>query len=298
MLHYRVNAAARTMKTSKTMLFAIIMDDIASSYFPLIVKRIEQRLYENGYNVFIMDSDDNSGLEQQKIELMLEKNVDGFIVCPLSADATNYHYILSQEKPLCVIDQYLPDLPCSQIISDNIGATYQATMRLLNAGHRRIGIVTGRADNPTANERLRGYLIAHEVFGLQTMPELIQQNGFEEADGIRSMEQLYTLAQPPTACIACNYQTVQGAIRFAHSRQLRIPEDLTLVGFDHALLPMLSNLPIPMILQNLDQIAAVTVESLLDQIKNGVPHENSVHRIETDCSALEHLPPFRGAARP
>ncbi len=289
-LHYRVNAAARTMKTSQTMLIAIIMSDLASNYFPKLVKLMEQKLYEHGYNVFVMDSDHNPDLERRKIELALEKNADGFIVCPLSGSTSNYSYILSQKKPLCIVDQYLSDLPACQIVSDNVGSVYQAVTRLLNTGHRHIGIITGEPTNMTAAERLRGYLLAYESFGLKPDPQLIHQTGFNEQDGSLAMERFAALPSPPTACIACNYYTLQGAFRQARSLGLQIPTDLTLLGFDHTMLPILSGLPIPIIEQRIDRIASVTVECLLSQLRGENRADQLVHRIETDCSALDILP--------
>lgn len=288
-LHYRVNAAARTMKTSRTMLIAIIMSDLASNYFPSLVKLMEQKLYEYGYNVFVMDSDNNPALERSKIELALEKNADGFIVCPLSGSISNYSYILSQQKPLCIVDQYLPDLPACQIVSDNVGAVYQSVTRLLNAGHRRIGIITGKPDNMTAAERLRGYLLAYESFGLKTDPKLIHQTGFGESDGSAAMERLALLPSPPTACVACNYHTLQGAFRQARDLGLQIPKEMALLGFDHTMLPVLSGLPIPVIQQRISQIAAVTVDCLLAQLRGEDCSDHFVHRIETDCTALDAL---------
>lgn len=293
-LHYRVNATARAIKTARTSLIALIMDDLAGAYFPQIVKRIEHLLYEKGYNVFVLDSDDSTELEREKIEFILEKNVDGFIVCPLSGGIGNYQYILSLGKPLCVMDQYLPDLACSQIVSDNVGAAYQATMRLLNGGHRRIGIITGESANLTASERLQGYRLAYETFGLSAPKELVCQTGFDEDHGVLGMEALMTLDAPPTACIACNYHTLQGAFLYTRVHNIRIPEDITLLGFDHTLLPVLSGLPIPIIRQNIDQIASVTVHCLLEQMKNGATQTNSIHRIAADCSDLDQLPAYFG----
>ena len=280
-LHYRVNATARTMKTARSMLIAIIMDDVAGTYYPHIVKRIEQLLYPHGYNVLIMDSDGSSTLEREKMEVLLEKNVDGFIVFPLSGASDNYQYILSQERPLCIVDQYMPGLACCQIVSDNVGAVYQATSSLLNAGHRRIGVITGKDGNTTATERLRGYLLAHESFGLAPADGLIQATGFEEWDGVNGLAALMSLPAPPTACIACNLHTTQGAVRYAIEHHIPIPQKLTLIGFDHMQLPILSGLDIPIISQDIDAIAQTTVDCLLRSLTDSGAVSSSVFRIGT-----------------
>lgn len=266
-LGYRINTSARALKTNRTKTVAVFLPDIAGSYYPLIVKEIEYELYQTGYTVFIVDSH-NRQIERKKINLMIDHMVDGFIVFPTENEIDNYRFILDQGRPLCIVDLFIPNFNCAQVVSDNIMAAYHAAISLIDHGHRRIAIITGKKTNTTAFERLRGYITALENFGLDIHPEYVYSRGFEESDGYDGFSELMALPNPPTAIITCNHHTTLGAVMCALDRKLQIPEDIDIVGFDYEQLPKLTRMKFGVVAQPIKKIAQCAVVQLMQQINN------------------------------
>ena len=279
-LNYHVNIPARALKTNRSSTIAVMLPDIAGSYYPRIVKEMEYELYKLGYTVLIVDSHDHD-VEQKKIRIMMERMVDGFIVFPLEHSADNYQTILDAGIPLCIVDQFLPALACPQVVSDNVMAGYRAASVLLNRGNRRVAVITGEPENTTAAERLNGYRAALTNFGIPENPDYIITRGFEESDGYEGAKELFSLPAPPTALIACNHHTTLGAVMFALDSGISIPGVLDLIGFDYEQLPRLTRMHFGIVTQSIRDIAKTAVEQLIRQISSGPAGELLLQRIPT-----------------
>ena len=280
-LDYRINATARSLKTQRSNLVAVLMDNLAGYYYPWVVQEAEKFFYQKGYNIIVMSSHGDSHLEKQKIEIMLEKNVDGFLVFPLSDSYENYEYLLDKHIPLVLVDLGIPDLHCNQVLTDNVGALFHATASLIAQGHRRIGIITGNIGNSTAFERLNGYKMAFESFGLSWSEDDIQALGFSVADGFEGTKRLLERPVPPTALITCNYHTTAGCAKYIMTNHIIIPDQLNWIGFDYDEVPLLTQWPIPIITQDISRIAKTAVECLLDSIEHPDNAQYATYRIET-----------------
>ena len=198
-LGYRINPTAQALKTNRTRSVAIMLPSITSAYSPRIISQIEATLSEFGYTVMIMDAHSDHELEGRKIEMMLDRRVDGFVVFPIDQDERNYRRILNAGVPMCLVDTRMSDLPCVQVLSENAGATRTATEMLLDEGHTRIGIITGNAENATAMERLQGYRDALLQRGLDIQESLIERTpDFSERSGYQSVMRLMCSKDRPT----------------------------------------------------------------------------------------------------
>ncbi len=280
-LNYRVNATARSMKTSKTKLIAVLMSDIADVYYPSVVKYIERELYHYGYNVMVLISNDSVSLEREKIELMLGKNIDGFIVFPILNENDNYKYILEQEKPMVIVDQLSEDLPCIQVVPDNISGAYEATMKLIRNGHKRLGIITEGEKNPNGSERLEGFLLAHKSSKINIDENYIFDKGFKPCDGYEAMEYFSQMKKPPTAILMCNEYVLNGAIKYINMQGIRIPKDFEIAAYDGNFILDICNFPMIIIEQNIKELARVVSKSIVAELESEFLHrdESEVIRI-------------------
>lgn len=279
-LDYRINATARSLKTQKSNLIAVLMDNLTGHYYPLIVEQVERFFYQQGYNVIVMSSNGDAALEKKKIDIMMEKNVDGFLIFPLSQSHENYKFLLSKHVPLVLVDLGIPGLPCNQVLTDNVGALFRATSALISQGHRHIGIVTGNMENSTAAERLAGYQSAFESFGLSWDEADIQALGFSVDDGFQGTKNLLERDNRPTALITCNYHTTAGAAKYIMTNHITIPDQLKWIGFDYGEVPWLTQWPIPIITQDIPRIAKTAVDCLLYSIEHPDELQYATYRIE------------------
>lgn len=283
-LDYRVNAAARSLKTQRSNLIAVLMESLTGSYYPYVVQEIEHLLYAKGYNVLILNSNGDPALEKRKIDVMLEKKVDGFLIFPLRASEENYRSLLEESIPLVLVDLSIPELPCNQVVTDNVGALFRVTSALIAKGHRKIGIITGEPTNLTAHERLQGYCQAYESFGLVPRESDILTAGFSREDGYAGTQQLLESEDPPTALVTCNYHTTAGAARYVVSKGIAVPAQLDWIGFDYEDVSLLTQRPIPVITQDISRIAKTAVNCLLSSILQPEAAKYAVYRIEANLS--------------
>lgn len=286
-LDYHINPYARALKTNQTRVVTVLLPNIAGIYYPLIIREIERILYAQDYMVLLMDTDGQFNLEQQKIRTLMEQRVDGFIVFPIDSRWENYQVILDRKIPLCAVDIPLPGLPCTQVLSDNVSAAYEATWTLLREGHRQIALITGDSNNTIALERLEGFQMACREAEVPIPQEYILTRGFQEADGYEGVRQLLALSQRPTALVACNYYTTLGAFQALQDGGVSLSGDMRLVGFDYEALPKITRQPIGIVAQNIPEIAAATVRALLKQISD----PNLIGKAETIRVPTRYIAP-------
>ena len=281
-LNYRTNLSAQALKTRHTSLIAILVPDIVSAYSPQVIREIEHELYQLGYTVVIIDSNYDHALERRKIQNLLDRRVDGFIIFPINHLDDNYAYILSCGTPICIVDHLLADLPCAQVLSDNTSATFRATQKLIQEGHLRIGIITGAASNTTAAERMKGYRDALKKAGLAEEDQLQITTGFSEMDGYAGAVRLLSLPEPPTAMLLCNYYTTLGAICALMDKKVDIPRGMRVIGFDYENLPYITRQPMGIITQSIKAIAREAVYSITQQITRRGQTQQATIRIPTE----------------
>jgi LacI family transcriptional regulator, repressor for deo operon, udp, cdd, tsx, nupC, and nupG len=230
---YTPNIVARNLRRQETRLITILLADVTNPFFNEIVRGIEQVARENGYSVLLADSENDPGQENAYGRLLATKRTDGMILLngrlPVGLQLPPEE---SMDAPIVVACEYLPnvDLPTVQI--DNAAAAKQVTEHLLQLGHRRIGFISGPAWNVLSRDRLYGYRDAILECGLVFDQTLVVNGDFSIRSGIAATESLLNLTSPPTAIFASNDEMAFGAIRAARDAGLRVPEDISVAGFD------------------------------------------------------------------
>jgi len=230
---YTPNIVARNLRKQETRLITILLADVTNPFFNEIVRGIEQVARENGYSVLLADSENDPGQENAYGRLLATKRTDGMIL--LNGRMPSGLQLPSEKSvdfPIVVACEYLSnvDLPTVQI--DNIAAAKQATEHLLKLGHRRIGFITGPVWNVLSRDRLHGYRDAILEGGQAFDQSLIVNGDFSIRSGIAATESLLNLPSPPTAIFASNDEMAFGAIRAVRDAGLRVPGDMSVVGFD------------------------------------------------------------------
>ena len=166
--------------------------------------------------------------------------------------------------PLVVIDPMnLPRARVTSVGSTNFAGGLAATEHLLSLGHRRIAYAGGRASAACNQARLHGYLAAMEAHGAEVLPGYVQYGHFVYPDGIQIGATLFDLPEPPTAVFAGSDQTALGVIEAARARGLRLPEELSVVGFDDTHLARMTSPPLTTVRQPLREMGRVAVRTAL-----------------------------------
>ena len=280
-LGFHVNEIARGLKTSRTMTVGVLIPDLENVFCTSIVAHIENMLQRAGYSSLICDYREDVALEREKLEFLAKKSVDGFIYMPLGNQEDIVARLLARSLPVILIDRPLPGLACDTVLVDNLNAAYGAIEHLINHGHRRIGIIAGPPGIYTAQERLKGYRRVHEDFDLPIADDLILEGDYSLESGYRLMGQLLQRADPPTAVFVTNYEMTLGAIMALNESPIRVPDELSIIGFDNQQLARIVKPALTIVVQPIQAIGETAATLLMKRLRDDRTGFPVIQRLKT-----------------
>ncbi|MCL4561079.1 MAG: LacI family transcriptional regulator [Chloroflexi bacterium] len=275
-LGYRPSRVARSLRVRSSQIIGLIISDIQNPFFTALVRAVEDRAYENGYAVFLCNSDENAAKEALYIDLMLSEQVAGVILTPTRETESPCRKLLEANIPVVAVDRRITDLSLDTVVIDNVQAAYELTRHLLEAGHRRIGAILGAPQITTGRERLAGYERALQEWELALDERLVITGSPKEALGYEAANRLLDLPDPPTAIFAGNNLLTMGALRAIDERGLQILQDLSLVGFDDMEWTSMIRPRLTVIAQPTYEIGRMAADLILDRIANPTRSERVI----------------------
>jgi LacI family transcriptional regulator len=278
-LGYTSSLAARSMRSRRTNVLGLIVPDVADSFSIQVMKGVNQAITELDYDLIIYTSGSikkRSAAERERhfVSLLNGSITDGVII--VTPAATSF----STTAPVVTIDPNNNCPECLTITATNHDGALVAMEHLIGLGHRRIGFVSGRPDLQSANHRLQGYLDALRQANIPQDQALIEEGDFSPETGRVCARRLLSFPDPPTAIFAANDQSAIGAIDAAHELGLRVPEDLSIVGFDNIPEAAYANPALTTVDQFIHQMGHVATEMLIGLIQ-GDPLESELHLMPT-----------------
>ena len=252
---YRTNAFARGLRTNRSLMIAnFLQATTRNPIFAEIARGVEEEALLNGYTVILLNVEGSRERERVGVERMIERRVDAMIFTH-AVDAAHLDMVMAAEIPIVQVERLL-DRPTSAVSVDNYSGCLDAIKHLTKLGHRRIGFIggdpaiygpTGPTPRSIEQERLEGYRDALRIAGLGIDPDLIvlarylhPTEGSPTAYGQQGMRTLLSLQDRPTAALVTADVLVAGALQEAYRAGLRIPEDMSVIGYDNSIAPYLA----------------------------------------------------------
>ena len=278
-LGYVPNAAARGLTGQATHTIGLVVPDISNPYFSAMATAIEQTAAARGYRVFLSNSLRKPEQELRAIENFMARQVDGILISPISPQTQARHRDILGSTP-CVYLGVNHGEDCSYVMADNEAGAYQAARYLLRLGHRDILFLGGRPTSRTRELRVQGFRRALAEAGLEgrelpAPPDvtLLRQWSYEAASEL--------LKGPlPDAIFAFSDITALKIMEAAEERGVRIPEDVSLVGYDNIAFTALPRIHLTTVSQHKFQQSRIAVERLLEKIDGSA--ENTVDLLEPE----------------
>jgi LacI family transcriptional regulator len=228
-LGYVPNASARTLKQRTSRVVGVVVSDLGNQFYGRLAAAIEETLREADYQMVLIGDNSESAEEVAGVRTFLAMRAPGVIMTPVGDEASR---LLARHGVSVVeVDRRLSSVPCDAVVIDNERGAREATGHLLAAGHRRVGLLVADTNWTSDAGRLRGYREAHEEAGVSVDERLILRIGFHAADAERRIGRLLDEARP-TAIFAANNLLAEQAWHVIRRRRLRLPDDVSLVGFD------------------------------------------------------------------
>lgn len=262
---YIPNSSARALSTQSTKTLGCIIPDICNPFFPELARGIEDTASSYGYHIFLCNTDLDAQKEKSYVYTLLEQQVDGILFASSTTTTpNNIARIQKARKPIILLDSCIPSdsTPCVYI--DNTYGTYSATKHLIKCGHTAIAFMSGPLHLTTSIERLAGYKMALEESAFPLNESLIAESDYTSEGAAKTMNQLPRGRF--TAIVVSNDLMAYGVYKYVKHQNLRIPEDLSIIGFDDLALSPLLDPPLTTIRQpayNLGQYAAEMMIGLL-----------------------------------
>jgi len=233
-LHYVPNEVARSLKTQHSRVIGVIIPELSNAFITSIISSMEDILRKHDYAVIVCDCRSDSKREKDAVEFLLHRRVDGLI--NMATDTTGAHLKapLASGIPVLLIDRLIESLrgKVSAVIIDNVHAASQAVEKLTSLGHKQIGLVLGSPDLYTTNQRLTGYLNALNQAGIKPTEEYIRYGDYTMDGGYQAVQNLLKLKNRPTALFVTNFEMTLGTMLALQHNGVRVPEDLSVIGFD------------------------------------------------------------------
>ncbi|MFZ4813271.1 MAG: LacI family DNA-binding transcriptional regulator [Phototrophicaceae bacterium] len=233
-LNYRPNVIAQGLAMGQTLSIGVLSRYVGSPFFSNVLRGIEAGIKEKGYYPIIVIGGVLAKDDEDGIEVLLSRRVDGLILHTYSGLAEDYLHDVAAHTPTVIIGQSVKGLENQCITIKDYDASYQATSYLIQKGHKMIAHAAGPATSNDAQLRRDGYLKAMADAGLQVYPELIIDADYSEVGGAYVVDQLLRLREqlPFTAIFAANDQTAVGVRLALYRRGIAVPDDISLMGFD------------------------------------------------------------------
>jgi LacI family transcriptional regulator, galactose operon repressor len=231
-LEFEPNAAARMLSLKRSNTLGLIVSDIRNPFFASVARGVEDVAQERGYTVVLCNSDETLVREAACLKALQNRQVDGVLLASAGVADEYVARLVQAGYPIVLVDRDLPDLEISAVVLDNKGAAYSAVRHLIERGHRRIGMLSGRDSITTTTERIAGYEHALRESGIDPDPALVISGQSTSEGGTAATHALLDVAPRPTAIFSGNNLMSIGALHAISSRGLNVPQDIALVGFD------------------------------------------------------------------
>ncbi len=230
-LGYVPNRVARSLRSKQTHTLALVLTDITNPFWTTVARGVEDAASEDGFSVILCNTDESEVKEHHYVRVLLQKQVDGFLLVPAHSASRSVTLIQKQQVPLVVMDRTVP-AAVDIVRSDSEGGAYQLARHLLDLGHRRIAMLSGPPEVSTAQDRVAGYHRALTEAEVPDADRTVVYGAFTESGGYGMAQALLTAFPRPTAFFAANNFIAIGAFRALREIGLRVPEDVSLVAFD------------------------------------------------------------------
>jgi LacI family transcriptional regulator len=230
-LNYVPNNLARSFRSKRTETLALVLTDITNPFWTRVARGVEDVARQAGYSLILCNTDEDEQIQAQTIHLLLQKQVDGLLLVPRHSSPALIERIRHQQVPVVVLDRRVEGIPVDVVRGDSEGGAYQLARLLIENGHRRIALLGGPADVPTAADRAAGFRRALAEAGCLA-DSLVIFGEYSYASGQAMALQALGHAPRPSALFAGNNLIATGALHAVRASGLQVPEQVSLVCFD------------------------------------------------------------------
>jgi LacI family transcriptional regulator len=233
-LGYLPNRAAQSLRTRRTMLVGLVLNNLVNASFHVVAEVLQQRLDDRGYRMILCVTAADEDREARYLEMLAEQQADGVVLIGTGRNVTVLRRLASAGIPVVNLIRCAADAPGEAVLADDPDGGYLATEHLIQAGHRRIGYIGGHVGANSGRERFLGYTTALTAANLSIEDGLVVRGPFTESFGREAVATIIDRIDPPTAIYVANHEAAFGVLPELRERGVRVPDELSLVCHEDA----------------------------------------------------------------
>ncbi|WP_318508000.1 substrate-binding domain-containing protein [Photobacterium leiognathi] len=265
--YYAPSALARSFKVNRTKTIGMLVTTSTNPFFGEVVKGVERSCYQQGYSLILCNTEGDHQRMHESINTLLQKRVDGLILMCATLEGEHFdifeHYA---DIPVVVMDWGPMQFTSDKIQDNSLRGGYMAAKYLIDAGHSEIGCITGPLDRIQAEMRYNGYLQAMDEAGFSVEPSWVVEADFECEGGYNAFTQLHANGTLPSALVVANDMMAMGVINAANELGIKIPEQLSIIGYDDIHIAKFMSPSLTTIHQPKYRLGQAAVETLLTRL--------------------------------
>ncbi len=287
-LNYKPNIIARSLRSKESKIISFIVPDISNFFFTGIANHIEKRLKNKGYSLFLSNSNENLQQEKDLIDKINSHFIDGLIVAPCSGNHDFLKDKIQNNYPVIFIDRKPDGIKGTSILVNNEGASYEAVSKLIEKGHNKIGIITGLPGITTTHERLIGYKKAIIDHDLEIEENYIKIGDSKYNTGYKMTKKLLENTDISALFVTNNLMCV-GALEYLNENNIKIPEEIAIIGFDDYKWASITNPPLSVIKQPIEKFGNKAVEELFKLLKDDTDNYFQENEVRLEAEFIQRL---------
>ncbi len=267
-LHYQPSAIAAALTGKQTYTLGLLVPDISNPYFAELARAVEDRSRKLGYSVVICSTDNKDERVERYLNLLQQKRVDGMMIGTGIDNADILAPLLQQSIPVALIARQMPTLSVHTVaIDDRLGGAL-AAQHLLELGHTHLAVLSEPFKVSSSQERIRGFREQLQQAGHTLASERIRASSADLHAAKQEVLQLLSDIERPTGLFCCNDIQAIGALQAAKELGLRVPEDVSIIGFDDTILASVTSPPLTTIAQPIEELGRHAVDILIEELKD------------------------------
>jgi LacI family transcriptional regulator len=276
---YRPNRLAQGFRRRSSRVIGILVPAIHHHFFSKFISEITEFAFEAGYSIMVLPSNEKLETEKMNIEALIDNRVAG-VIASISLETRNsrhFKVFVKEEVPLVFFDRIPNDFQGTTVVVNNYQLAYDAVELMIKKGRKTIAFITGSSHINVFSERTKGYKDALKRNHFAVDEKLIIDSGFEIINGAKAAKKLMSYKIKPDGILAVNDQVAMGAIKFLKRSGNRVPEDISVIGFDNDSMGLAVEPELTTCNQPIDKLARTALNAIMDQIENpGTARKNFI----------------------
>jgi LacI family transcriptional regulator len=280
-LGFKQNIIAKGLKSNRSMTIGVVIDDFTNIFCTSIVTAIEKTVEKENYSIILCDYEGDSDKLEQKLNFLRDRFVDGLILFSNNAKLNIMDEYIEDGIPIVIVNEDIPGFNTDKVLVDNAGASFRAVEKFIHSNHKKIGVINGPAGSWVSQQRFEGYKQALQAYNMPIESRWIKYGNFTTVGGYLATKEFFESNDVPTALYVTNYYMTLGVVMAIHELNIKVPQELSIIGFDYFELSNVIKPSLTLIEQPTSKMGEVAGNLILKRIKGDYSSYPEVCKLHT-----------------